>query len=107
MFETEWLDEGARRGGRAWCCEAVDIEAGRHVLKGAFEALNVGVKLADVVLEPLDPSLLLSNALATLFLAVIDKFRNVVSQPLVLPVVDVGKGGADGGDDSGGEGSRM
>jgi len=107
MFEVEWLDEGTRCGGRAGRCEAVDIKAGRHVLKGALEAFDVGVKLADVVLESFDPSLLLGKALTTFFLAVADKFRNIVGQPLVFHVVDVGKGGADGGDDGGGEGSRM
>ena len=85
----------------------MDVEAGRHVLKGAFEAFDVGVKLADVVLEPFDPALLLSKALATFSLAVVDKFHNIVGQPLVFHVVDVGKGRTDGGNDSGGEGPRM
>jgi len=85
----------------------VDVEAGRHVLKGAFEAFDVVVKFTDVVLKPFDPSLLLSKALATLFLAVVDELRNIVGQSLIFHIVDVGKGGADGGDDGGGEGSRM
>ena len=76
-------------------------------MKGAFKAFDVGVKLADVVLEPFDPALLLSKALATFFLAVTDKFRNVVGQPFVFHVVDVGEGRMDGGNDGGGEGSRM
>ena len=76
-------------------------------MKGALEAVDVGVKFADVVLEPFDPVLLLSKALATFFLAVVDKFCNVVGQPLVFHVVDIGKGRTDGGNDSGGEGSRM
>jgi len=76
-------------------------------LKGAFEALDVGIKFADMVLEPFDPALLLSKALATFSFAVADKFRNVVGQPLVLHVANVGKGSPDGSNDSGGEGSRM
>jgi len=106
-FESEWLDEGARCGGRTGCREAVDIEASRHVLKSAFEAFDVGVKLADVVLEPLDPALLLTKALTTFFLAVADELRNIVGQPLIFHVIDVGEGGADGSDDGWGEGSRM
>ena len=85
----------------------MDVKAGRHVLESTFEAFDVSVELADVVLKPLDPTFLLSKALATFFFTVIDKFRNVVGQPLVLHVVDVGKGGADGSDDGGGEGSHM
>jgi len=85
----------------------VDVEAGRYVLKGALETFDVVVELADVILKSLDPTLLLSKALATFFLAVADKLRNVVGQPLVFHVVDVGKGGTDGSNDSGGEGPRM
>ena len=76
-------------------------------MEGAFEAFDVGVELTDVVLKPFDPMFLLGKALATFFLAVADKFRNVVGQPLVFHVVNVGEGGADGSDDGGGEGSRM
>jgi len=76
-------------------------------LKGALETFNVGVEFANVVLEPLDPTFLLSKALAAFFFTVVDKLRNLVGQSLVLHVVDVGKGRADGGDDGGGEGSRM
>jgi len=85
----------------------MDVEAGRNILKGALETLDVGVQLADVVLKPLDPALLLGKTLATFFFAVIDKFCNIVGQSLVLHVVDVGESGADGSDDGGGEGSRM
>jgi len=106
-FEAEWLNEGARCGGRAGCCKAVDVEAGRHILKGALETFDVGVKLSDVVLEPFNPALLLGNTLSTFFFAIVDKFRNVVGQPFILHVVDVGEGGAHGSDDGGGEGSRM
>jgi len=67
----------------------------------------VGVELADVVLQALDPTFLLGDALATFLFTVIDKFHNVVGQPFVLHVVDVREGGADGGDDGWGEGSRM
>ena len=88
-------------------CEAVNVEAGRYVLEGAFEAFDVGVELTDVVLKSFDPTLLLSKTLATFFLAVADKFRNVVGQPLVLHVVDIGEGGADSGEDGRGEGSCM
>ena len=85
----------------------MDVEAGRYVLEGAFEALDVGVELTDVVLKPFDPTLLLSKALTTFFLAVVDKFRNVVGQPLVFHVVDIGESGTNSGDDGRGEGSRM
>ena len=85
----------------------MDVETGRHVLKSTLEALDVGVELSDVVLESFDPAFLLSEALATFFLTVADKLRKFVRQSLVLHVVDVGKGGADGGDDGGGEGSRV
>jgi len=85
----------------------MDVEASRYILKGAFEAFDVGVELADVVLESLDPALLLGKTLTTFLLAVADKFRNIVGQPLVFHVVDIGESGADGSDDGGGEGSRM
>jgi len=76
-------------------------------LEGAFEAFDVGVEFTDVVLKPFDPTLLLSKALTAFFLAVADKFRNVVGQPFVFHVIDVGESGADSGDDGRGEGSCM
>ena len=76
-------------------------------MKGAFEAFDVVVEFADVVLEPLDPTFLLSKALATFLLAVVNELRNVVGQSFVFHVVNVGEGRTDGGNDSGGEGSRM
>jgi len=85
----------------------VDVEAGRNILKSAFEAVNVGIELTDVVLKPLNPALLLGKTLAAFFFVVADKFRNIVGQSLVLHVVDIGKSGADGSDDSGGKGSCM
>jgi len=85
----------------------MDVEAGRNILKGALETLDVGVQLADVVLKPLDPTLLLGKTLTTFFFAIADKLRKVVGQPFVLHIVDVGEGGMDGSDDGGGEGSRM
>src|SRR5712675_3464181 len=85
----------------------MDVKAGRYVLKGTLEAFDVVVELADVILKSLDPTLLLSKALATFFLAVADKLRNVVGQPLVFHVVDVGEGRTDGSNDSGGEGPCM
>jgi len=85
----------------------VDVETGRHVLKGALEAFDVSVQLANMVLKPFDPSFLLGKALTTLLLAVTDELRNVVSQSFVFHVVDIGESGADGSDDGGGEGSRM
>jgi len=76
-------------------------------LEGALETFDVSVELADVVLKSLDPTFLLGKTLAAFLLALVDKFRNVMSQPLVLHVVDVGEGRANGSDDGGGEGSRM
>jgi len=85
----------------------MDVEAGRNILKGTLETFDMGIELADMVLKSLDPALLLAKALATFLFTVVDKFCNVVGQPFVLHVVDIGKGGADGGDDGRGEGSRM
>ena len=76
-------------------------------MKSAFEAFDMGVKLTDVVLKSLDPALLLDKTLTTFFFTIVDKLRNIVGQPFVLHVIDVGEGGADSGEDSGGEGSRM
>ena len=85
----------------------MDVKAGQDILKGVLETLDVGVKLADVVLGPFDPTLLLSKALTTFLLAVADKLRNFMGQSFVLHIVDFRKGGADGGDNGGGEGSHM
>src|SRR5712671_2474564 len=106
LVEGEWLDEGAWCGGGAGCGEAVDVKASRYILKGALET-HVGIEFVDVVLKSLDPALLLGKTLTTFFLAIADKFRNIVGQPLVLHVIDIRESGADGGDDGGGEGSRM
>jgi len=76
-------------------------------MKGAFEAFDVVIEFVDMVLKSFDPALLLGKTLVAFFLAVVDKFCNIVGQSLVLHVVDVGEGGADGSDDGGGEGSRM
>jgi len=76
------LMRGRGAGSRAGCCKAVDVKAGRHVLKSALEAFDVGVELADVILEALNPSLLLSKALTTFLLAVADKLRNFMASPL-------------------------
>jgi len=72
-----------------------------------FEALDVGIEFADVVLEPLDPALLLGNALTTFPLAVVNKLCKVIGQLLVFLVASVGKGGADDADDGQGEGLHM
>jgi len=85
----------------------VDVESSQHILKSAFEALNVGVEFADVILESLDPAFLLGHVLAAFLFPLANKLRNIMGQPLVLHVVDVGEGGTDGGEDGGGEGSRM
>jgi len=67
----------------------------------------VGIELSDVVLESLDPALLLSNPLVVFFLAVVNQLCKVVSQPFVLLVTNVGEGGTDNANDGRGEGSRM
>jgi len=85
----------------------MDVETSRNILKGALETFDVGIEFADVVLKSLDPALLLGKTLATFFFAIVDKLRNVMGQPFVLHIIDVGEGGADGSDDGGGEGSRM
>ena len=65
------------------------------------------VKFADMILEPLNPALLLGNALATFLFMATDQFREVVSQSFILFVAHVREGGADDSDDGWGEGSRM
>jgi len=76
-------------------------------LEGALETFDVGVKFMDVILESLDPVFLLSEALTTFFLAIVDKLCNIVGQPFILHVVDIGEGGMDSSDDGWGKGSRM
>jgi len=60
-----------------------------------------------MILEPLDPALLLGNALTTLFFTAADQLCEVISQSLILFVAHVGEGGMDNSDDGWGEGSRM
>jgi len=67
----------------------------------------VGVEFMDVILEPLDPALLLGNALATFLFTAIDQLREVISQSFILFVPRVGESGMDNSDDGWGEGSRM
>jgi len=76
-------------------------------LKGAFEAFDVGIEFADMILESLDPMLLLGHTLTALLFPLANKLRNIVGQPFVLHVIDVGEGGADSGEDGRGEGSHM
>jgi len=75
----------------------VDVEASRYILKGALEAFDVGVEFMDVVLESLDPALLLGHALTAFFFPLANKLRKVMGQPFVLHVIDVGEGRADSG----------
>jgi len=72
-----------------------------------FEAFDVGVEFADMVLKSLDPALLLGHTLMALLFPLANKLRKVIGQPFVLHVVDVGEGGADSGEDGGGEGLCM
>jgi len=67
----------------------------------------VGVEFSDVILESLDPTLLLGNALATFFFMAADQLREVISQSLILLVTGVREGRTDNSDDGQGEGSRM
>jgi len=67
----------------------------------------VGVKFADMVLEPFNPVLLLGNTLATLLFTATDQFHKVISQSFILFVACVGEGRMDDSDDGWGEGSRM
>jgi len=83
------------------------VEASQDILEGVLGFLNVGIELVDVVLEPLNPALLLGNALTTFFFTAADQLCEVISQPLVLLVTRVGEGGTDNSDDGRGEGSRM
>ena len=79
----------------------MDVETSRNILEGALEAFDVGVEFTDMVLKPLDPSLLLGNTLVAFLLAIVDKLCNVVGQSFILHVVDVGEGGTDSSDDAG------
>jgi len=83
------------------------VEASRDSLEGALGIFNVGVKFADVVLEPLNPALLLGNTLATFLFTATDQFHEVISQSFILFVACVGEGRTDDSDDGWGEGSRM
>ena len=65
------------------------------------------IEFVDVVLEPLDPALLLGNALATFFFTAADQLCEVISQSLILLVAGVGESGTDNSDDGRGKGSRM
>jgi len=67
----------------------------------------VGIKFVDVVLEALDPAVLLGNPLAIFFFTLVNKFCKVISQPFVLLIADVGEGRADDANDGRGEGSCM
>ena len=87
--------------------ESMDFQAGRDGLKSVSGTFDVGVELADVILQSFDPTLLLGKMLTTFLLAAVDKLSNLVSQPFILHITDVGEGGADGSDDGGGERSRM
>jgi len=83
------------------------VKTSRDVLEGALGVFNVGVELADVILEPLDPALLLGNALATFLFMAIDQLREVISQSFILFVPHVGEGGTDDSNDGWGERSCM
>jgi len=83
------------------------VEASQDSLEGTLGLLDVGIEFADVVLEPLNPALLLGNALTTFFFMAADQLHEVISQPLILLVTCVGEGGMDDSDDGWGEGSRM
>jgi len=83
------------------------VEASRDILEGMLGFLNVGVEFTNMVLEPLDPALLLGNALATFFFMAADQLCEVISQSLILLVAGVGESRMDNSDDGRGEGSRM
>jgi len=83
------------------------VEASRDILEGAPGFLDVGIEFVNMVLEPLDPALLLGNALATFLFTAADQLHEVISQSLILLVAGVGEGRTDNSDDSWGEGSRM
>jgi len=83
------------------------VETSRDSLEGVLGFLNVGIEFADVILKPLNPALLLGNALTTFFFTAADQLHEVISQPLILFVTCVGEGGADNSNDGQGEGLRM
>jgi len=83
----------------------VDFKAGHDILEGAPGGFIMGIEFVDMILQALNPSLLLSNTQAALFLATVDKLCNFIGQPFVLHEAGVREGGADGGDDGKGEGS--
>jgi len=83
------------------------VKVSRDSLEGALGILDVGIEFSDVILESLDPTLLLGNALATFFFTAADQLREVISQSLILLVTGVREGRTDNSDDSRGEGSCM
>ena len=107
MVKAEWLN------GRSGCVrrprygEAMYVEASRDSLEGVLGVFDVGIKFADMILEPLDPALLLGNALATFLFMAIDQLREVISQSFILFVPHVGEGGTDDSNDGWGERSCM
>ena len=98
---------GVWANGRTWLDESMDFQAGRDGLKSVSGTFDVGVELTDVILQSFDPMLLLGEMLMTFLLTAVDELGNLVSQPFILHITDVGEGGADGSDDGGGERSRM
>ena len=85
----------------------MDFEASQDILEGTLSGFNVSIELADMILQALNPSLLLGDAQVTLFLVAVDKLHNFISQSLVLHEAGVGEGRVDGGDDGWGEGLHM
>ena len=83
------------------------VEASQDILEGVLGFLDVGVEFTNVVLEPLDPVLLLGNVLATFFFTAADQLREVISQSLILLVAGVRESRMDNSDDGRGKGSRM
>ena len=83
------------------------VEVSQDSLEGTLGIFDVGIKFADMILEPLDPALLLGNALATFLFMATDQFHEVISQSFILFVACVGEGRTDDSDDGWGEGSCM
>jgi len=107
LVKAEWGEgrSGCTHGPRYG--EAMYVEASRDSLEGALGIFDVGIELSDVVLEPLDPALLLGNTLATFFFTAVDQLREVISQSFILLVPRVGESGTDNSDDGWGKGSHM
>jgi len=99
----------AKEPGPCWLRieESRGSEACVDITNGALIARELEVKLVDVVFEASDPSDLLRMAVASLFLALTDKFRKLLDEISNLGCASTGERRADHTDDGGGKGAQV